>query len=195
VRTGSVKSREEQKRLWGYVNDQWNSHPNNRVPPTPEEAIKGFKILYRAATGRTFKGVVKITSGNRHTWSRQHGVWTLNPNESNSFFGGWREIVHSMSHYFHAVNNRHLAPHHPKQAYLERKLTEVALRRGFLDGKLKPKPKAEKPPVDELAVAMERLEAREKAWATKQKRATNAIARLKKERKSLERKLAKRDMA
>ena len=191
MRTGSVKSRQEQERLWGYVHDLWNSHPNQGVPPTPEEAIKGFKILYRAATGRTFKGVIKITSGNRHTWSRRHGVWTLNPNESNSF-GGWREIVHSMSHWFHRRYNPSLAPHHPKQAYLERKLTEVALRRGFLDGKLKPKPK---PPVDELAVAMQRLEAREKSWATKHKRATNALARLKKERKSLERKLAKRDMA
>ena len=191
MRTGSVKSKSEQERLWGYVHDLWNSHPNQGVPPSPEEAIKGFKILYRAATGRTFKGVIKITSGNRHTWCRR-GVWTLNPNDTNSFFGGWREIVHSMSHWFHSRNNPSLAPHHPKQAYLERKLTEVALRRGFLDGKLKPKPK---PPVDELAVAMQRLEAREKSWATKHKRATNALARLKKERKSLERKLAKRDMA
>ena len=191
MREGTVRSKEEQRRLWGYVNDQWRAHPNWQTPPTPEEAIKGFKILYRAATGRSFKGVIKITSGNRNTWCRR-GIWYVNPNER-SPFGGWREIVHSMSHYFHARNNPHLAPHHAKQSYLERKLTEVALRRGFLDGKLKPKPKTPKPPVDKLAVAMERLEAREKAWATKLKRANTAIAKMKKERRSLERKIAKRD--
>ena len=191
MREGTVRSKEEQRRLWGYVNDQWRAHPNWQTPPTPEEAIKGFKILYRAATGRSFKGVIQITSGNRNTWCRR-GIWYVNPNERYTF-GGWREIVHSMSHYFHARNNPHLAPHHAKQSYLERKLTEVALRRGFLDGKLKPKPKTPKPPVDKLAIAVERLEAREKAWATKLKRANTAIAKMKKERRSLERKIAKRD--
>ena len=50
-----------------------------------------------------------------------------------------------------------------------------------------------KPPVDKLAVAMERLEARERAWATKLKRANTAIAKMKKERRSLERKVAKQN--
>lgn len=193
MRNGTVRSKQEQERLWGYVNDQWKAHPNHKTPPTPEEAIRGFKILYRAASGRAFKGKVVITSGNRHTWVRG-GIWYVNPDEPRwDGLGGWAEIVHSMSHYFHSRNNPTLAPHHAKQAYLERKLTETALRRGFLDGKLKPKPKAPKPPVDKLAVAMERLEAREKAWATKLKRANTAIAKMKKERRSLERKIAKQN--
>ena len=155
---GTVRSQDEQERLWGYVNDQWKAHPAHRVPPTPDEAIRGFKILYKVASGAKFPDRfvnIKITSGNRHTWRR-----------GNTWYG--------------------------KQAYLERKLTETALRRGFLDGKLKPKPKAPKPPVDKLAVAMERLEAREKVWATKLKRAQTAIAKMKKERRSLERKIEKR---
>jgi len=192
---GTVRSQDEQERLWGYVNDQWKAHPAHRVPPTPEEAIRGFKILYKVASGAKFPDRfvnIKITSGNRHTW-RRGNTWYINPDECRPFgLGGWPEIVHSLSHFFHMKQNPHLAPHHGKQAYLERKLTETALRRGFLDGKLKPKPKAEKPPVDKLAVAMERLEAREKAWATKLKRAQTAIAKMKKERRSLERKIEKR---
>jgi len=193
MRKGTVRSKEEQARLWGLVNDQWKAHPNWRTAPTSEEAVRGFKILYRAATGRSFKGRVELTSGNRHTWVRK-GVWYINPDEVRiGGLGGWAEIVHSMSHYFHSRNNPTLAPHHAKQAYLERKLTETALRRGFLDGKLKPKPKAPKPPVDKLALQMERLEARERAWATKLKRANTAIAKMKKERRSLERMIAKQN--
>ena len=80
------------------VNRKWEGIPyENKHPQSGEEAIKGFKILYRKATGRKFVGKIKITSGNRHNWCR-YREWSINPNRVGRI-SGWPDIIHAISHW------------------------------------------------------------------------------------------------
>ena len=108
------------------VNRKWENVPyENKHPQSGEEAIKGFKILYLKATGRKFVGKIKITSGNRHNWCSS-GEWSINPSR------GWEDIIHSISHWV-------MGNHSQEQLYLERDLTDYALKREFHKGRLAPK--------------------------------------------------------
>jgi len=113
------------------VNRKWEDIPyENKHPQSGEEAIKGFKILYRKATGRKFVGKIKITSGNRHNWCR-YREWSINPNRVGRI-SGWPDIIHAISHW--VIRN-----HSQEQLYLERDLTDYALKREFHKGRLAPK--------------------------------------------------------
>jgi len=157
------------------VNDKW---PRAYPIPTDQEAITGAKRLYRKAMGRPWPGKVKIVRGNRHTWSRGW-VLCVNPNQSNGF-GGWRSIVHGISHYCHRRLNPRDKDHSSKQAYLERDLTDYVLEKGFLEGKLKSKatPKKKTDPVQTRYLKM--IE-RKKNWEKKSARAEKALQKVKTE--------------
>ena len=122
------------------VNSKW---PENLPIPTEQEAVAGAKLLYRKGMGRPFKGKVKLTSGNRHTWIRG-GVLFVNPDQRCwNGRGGWAEIVHHLAHYCQRRLYPRAKPHSSKELYLERDLTDYALEKGFLEGALKKEP--EKP--------------------------------------------------
>ena len=166
------------------VNDKW---PRSYPMPTDQEAITGAKRLYRKAMGRPWPGKVKIVRGNRHTWIRFHGfvhVLLVNPNQSNGF-GGWRSIVHGISHYCHRRLNPRDKDHSDKQAYLEHDLTDYVLENGFLEGKLKSKatPKKKTDPVQTRYLKM--IE-RKKNWEKKLTRAQNALKKVKTEMRQYE---------
>ncbi len=120
------------------VNNKWPSH----LPvPTEQEAIAGAKLLFRKGMGRSFKGKVKLTSGNRHTWIRR-GVLYVNPDQRCwNGRGGWAEIVHHLAHYCQRRLYPGSKPHSSKELYLERDLTDYVLEKGFLEGALKKEPK------------------------------------------------------
>ena len=123
-------TRNDYKRL---VNDRWKG-VSNRTPSSNEECIKGFKLLYRKATGESWTGKIRITSGNRHNWCRYNRkssswVWNLNPSRS------WKDLIHSVSHWANLLEGNHTY----NQLYCERDLTTYALKRGFHQGNLAPK--------------------------------------------------------
>jgi len=119
------------------VNQKWRGIPREqRLPQSDLEAQRGFKRLYRKATGRKFSGTIKMTTGNRHTWCRR-GVWSINRARTSWHHSGWPEIIHMVSHY--VVRN-----HTHEQLRLERDLTDYAIKNGFHQGKLAPKTKPEK---------------------------------------------------
>ena len=166
------------------VNDKW---PRSQPIPTDQEAITGAKRLYRKAMGKPWPGKVKIVRGNQHTWIRfrgyaSHGfdrVLLVNPNQSTGS-GGWRSIVHGISHYCHHRLNPGDRDHSNKQAYLERDLTDYVLEKGFLEGKLKSKatPKKKTDPVQTRYLKM--IE-RKKNWEKKLTRAEKALQKVKTE--------------
>ena len=168
------------------VNSRW---PEPCPAPTPEEAMRGAKRLYRVAMGRPWTGKVKMTSGQRYTWIRG-GVFYINPDET-SPRGGWQEIVHSISHYCHRRLHPNAKPHDAKQVYLERDLTKYVIEHGWLNGKLKPKT-VDKPPRDIVKKRYERILAREQSWARKFSRAQRALAMAALERKIYEKKYGSR---
>ena len=178
--------REDYHRL---VNSKWEGIPfSKQLPQSDEEAIRGFKRLYRAATGRKFNGRVKATSGNRITWCRR-GVWSVNPNRQNSTYRGWPEIIHMLSHWVEHY-------HDHKQLRLERDLTIYALKHGFHEGKMAPKPKPEKLKTDLIRIEVAKVDRRISAAEDRLKKAKAAIKRnqkiltkVRRQKRALEKKL------
>jgi hypothetical protein len=104
--------------------------PDPLPPLTAHEAERAARRLWRYAMGETYTGKVHIGSGNRYNWYR-NGVLTVNPSR------GWKNLIHELSHYFWYDANPGERPHSKHHARFEIKLTKEALRRGWLDGKLK----------------------------------------------------------
>lgn len=165
--------------LWNrLVNDKW---PAGMTAPDADEAIRGARRLYRKAFGKPWRGPVRLTSGNRHTWIRR-GVLVVNPD---GWPGGWRGIVHDLSHYAHARLNPDDRPHATRQVYIERDLTDYAIRAGFPDGRLKPAAKPAPNPAAVRAAELAKLDRRIAGWETRLTRATHALVRLNRERRRL----------
>lgn len=185
------------------VNSRW---PEPCPAPTPEEAMRGAKRLYRVAMGRPWRGKVKLVSGNRHTWIKG-GVLLVNPARDDtpqwareyrrkrgfepSCYTGWQEIVHSISHYCHHRLHPDARSHNDKQAYLERDLTKYVIEHGWLNGRLKPKT-VDKPPRDIIKERYARVLVREQNWARKFTRAKRALSKATRERGSYEKKYGSR---
>lgn len=157
------------------------------IPPlTGEQAINATRRLYRFATGKTWKGDVKLTKGNRRAmwyyWDEQNRMFfRVNPEQ------GWRDLVHDLSHVFDYLTNGE-SEHSKHHARLEAKLVREVIRRGWLGAE--PKPKVEKPEPNRHAVELERIAAREISWSRKLKRAETALKKLAKLRKYREKALA-----
>jgi len=175
--------------LWDrLVNDKW---PQPVPLPTEAEAIAGARRLFRKATGRAWRGRVRIASGNRHTWVRR-GVLYVNP--TYRWRPGWPGIVHGIAHYAHYLKHPDDPPHSDRQAYTERDLVDYVLAQGWLDGKLK-RPATTKPKRDPVKDRYQRILAREKTWESKLKRAENALAKVRRERREYERRHGDRILA
>lgn len=150
------------------VNAVWPQGPLPKLDPA--EAVSAVRRLYTKFAGKTFPGDFEATSGNRRTWPyyKDRGAfmrltYRVNPDQ------GWRDLVHDVSHY--VSRNGHNAEH----ARTEAAMIDHVVSSGWLDGKLKPKPKA---PVDKRAKKRAALERRLKTWTTKAKRAETAIKKI-----------------
>lgn len=178
-------ARVTRKEWYRRVNASW---PDKVPPLTAIEAERAARRLYRFVTGSTFRGRVVITSGNRHT-SVRLGVITVNPSR------GWHDLVHSMSHWLERYAGTH--GHNAAHARLEMRMIKQVVWRGWLDGKLKDTPRAvvaivePSNPVDkraaERAVKIARTVAAIARWEAKQRRAENALKKLHRRRRALER--------
>jgi hypothetical protein len=166
------------KEWYTRVNSGW---PKEVPPLTAPEAIRAAKRLYRYAMGNTFAGEVVVTSGRRYTWIRRGTIY-VNPET------GWESMVHLLSHWFH----RHLdfdRPHTSTHAKLELRLIKEVLRRGWLAGTLKDKPKQETPAADPKAAKYRSIVVRMDRWLAKKKRAERALSKLTRQRRYYEGKI------
>lgn len=162
---------------------------------TAHEVERAFRRLWRFSTGRTYTGKISITTGNRRavrlgSWRNNSPDVFLNPS------CGWRDFVHDLSHWADwAVNGS--TKHGPHHARFEAKLIREVLKRGYLEGKLaEPEVHYLDVAVDPLDVPrkrMDRIDELTDAWRRKLSRATNAIAKLDKERRRLAKKVAGAD--
>lgn len=171
-------ARVTRKEWYRRVNGAW---PEIVPRLTGEEAVRAGKKLYRFVTGRTWRNPVVVTSGNRYTWIRG-GVMYVNPEK------GWCDLVHLLSHY---LAERHLGvdrPHGGDHARVELRMIKEVVRRGWLQGSLKSKPK---PAVvrDVRADRKASIEARIARWESKRKRAERALQKLRRSLRYYERQL------
>src|SRR5262249_6761645 len=114
------------------VNAVWPDYP---AIPSGQEALAGARKLVRLALtlGRNhgpnavvvrkkFRGEFKLTSGVRRCWTR-NGTFYVNPNNTrHRDFGGWKGIVHDISHWTGRRLYADYNPHDHRHAFIERTL-------------------------------------------------------------------------
>jgi hypothetical protein len=164
------------------VNGAW---PETLPELTPQEAKTAFKRLYRMTMKKPWKGKIAFTSGNRHNWSR-YGSFYLNP--KGNHFGGWRDLVHGLSHYCHRKLYPNAKPHSFQHHFLEKEMVEYVVKNGWLEGKLKRKA-PEKPAPDPKGVKLALIKRRIENWEKKEQRARNALKKLRRKESYYEAKL------
>ncbi|PWT73952.1 MAG: hypothetical protein C5B60_07520 [Chloroflexi bacterium] len=172
------------------VNGVW---PAELPPITNEEALELVRRLHRKfMDGRV--PAVKLATGNRLTW-RRNGIFYVNPNrrKNGNIDQGWKDIVHLVSHFVHWKKYPTHKPHHPTHAWTERCMIEHVVKSGWLEGKLKRKPKPVKPEptaADRAAAKLANLDARIKRWESKRRRAETALQKLARQYRRLQRQAA-----
>jgi len=171
------------------VNGAWPEGTNDgrNIKPTPQEALIGFRRLWRKAFGKPYKGKLILASGNRRTWyGSKSGTIRVNPDERGS--GGWHEIVHSVSHM--AAYSLYKEAHGHRHAFIERELIDYVVKSGWLEGKLL-RAKKPKPQIDKKEQRLASINARIKRWESKRKRAETALKNLRKQQRYYQRQLVK----
>ena len=165
-----------ERKPYASVNGAW---PEGNLPvPTGPEAISAVRRLYRMAMKKPWSGKVKLTSGRRYTWPRR-GTYFINP--AGHHFGGWKDIVHDVSHYCHRRLHPTKRPHDFRHLLLEREMVTYVVSQGWLDGKLR-RPETAKPKADPQQERYQRILARIKGWQSKEKRAATALKKLGRQR-------------
>jgi len=170
----------KKKTDYSQVNDPWLSVPGGvTTKPDAQEAVSAAKRLYRKAMGKPFRGTFKITSGNRYNWIRRN-VFSVNP--GGHHFGAWRDLVHDISHYAHQRLHPDSPAHGSIHRTLERELAIYVIESGWLTGKLKSKavPKAKPTGDQKRLLEGARIAERIKSWEAKERRAQNALKKLRK---------------
>lgn len=176
------------KEWYRRVNDQW---PDQLPKPTPEQAVNAARRLYRWAMGHTWTGPVRVTSGNRFTWISR-GVFNVNP-DHRGHGGGWQALVHDLSHYcWWSANHGQEKAHDKGHAKLELAMIKQVIKRGWLNPQPEAvKEKAPPPTKDQIrGDRYERLKAREMSWVRKERRAQNALKKLRRQMRYYERQVA-----
>lgn len=158
------------KEWYSRVNAAW---PAELPPLTPDEAIAAARKLYRFAKGRSYTGTVYATTGRRYSGFTSKGLAVNAGGPGFAHYGGWESMAHSLSHHFAA----HL-PHGGAHARLEIRMIKEVIKRGWLSGSLKKSERPAKPKPDAKALKYARTVAGITRWEAKQRRAQNALKKL-----------------
>tara|TARA_R100001443_G_scaffold10900_1_gene20582 strand:+ start:399 stop:1025 length:627 start_codon:yes stop_codon:yes gene_type:complete len=116
--------------------------------------------------------------------------WLSLNGDTNTLSKGWRRLVHDVSHYVHDFRFPNSNDHDLAQAKIEQEMAQFVIDSGWLEGKLKSKPKT-KPTKDEKQNAkIINLEKLIKSWETKEQRAKTYIKKYKTKLKRIKIRLA-----
>ena len=143
----------ESHKTYGQVNRMW---PDEIPPITKEEAFKAYKLLTRKF------GSKKVWSEYYNKWEtkklyigrrRPRRCWICLSGNCNLLDRGWRRLVHDISHRVYDFRfPQSSRDHNIAQAKIEQEMAQFVIDSGWLDGKLKSKPKP-KPTKDEKQTA------------------------------------------
>ena len=125
------------------------------------------------------------------TWKvKVRKCWLSLNGDTNTLSKGWRRLVHDVSHYVHDFRFPNSNDHDLAQAKIEQEMAQFVIDSGWLEGKLKSKPKT-KPTKDEKQNAkIINLEKLIKSWETKEQRAKTYIKKYKTKLKRIKIRLA-----
>jgi len=171
----------ESHKTYGQVNRMW---PDEIPPITKEEAFKAYKLLTRKF------GSKKVWSEYYNKWEtkklsigrrRPRRCWICLSGNCNLLDRGWRRLVHDISHRVYDFRfPQSSRDHNIAQAKIEQEMAQYVIGSGWLEGKLKAKPK-EKHKEDVVLLRFSRMLKREKVWERKLKLATSHLKKVKRE--------------
>jgi hypothetical protein len=101
--------------------------------------------------------------------------------------GGWRALVHDMAHRVHGWRYPVKRPHDPLHEALEEQMARYVISHGWLDGKLKPAPKAKRSPADLVAQRRAKLDEDIARWTRKAKLAQTKLKKLRAKKRGYDR--------
>ena len=132
----------ESHKTYGQVNRMW---PDEIPPITKEEAFKAYKLLTRKF------GSKKVWSEYYNKWEtkklyigrrRPRRCWICLSGNCNLLDRGWRRLVHDISHRVYDFRfPQSSRDHNIAQAKIEQEMAQYVIDSGWLEGKLKSKPK------------------------------------------------------
>jgi len=103
-------------------------------------------------------------------------------------FKGWGRLIHDISHSVNRRRHPKFRPHDATHALLEAEMARYVAACGWLDGKLKPPVRGPVLPAEKRASKREALVTRLNRWRSKESRAKNAIRKIERQLKALDRK-------
>jgi hypothetical protein len=150
------------------VNEIWKRALPALPALTRDEAGRAARALYRKFMTRDNRLDPSGKPERRKFRGDVRRVWIANRPGNNSENKGWPRLVHDVSHRVFSYRYPNLNPHHSLHARVELELTEHVVASGWLDGKLKPTPKAKPTTEERRAARRSNLESRLARWLTKQ---------------------------
>jgi hypothetical protein len=160
-------------------------------PLTEDEAVRVVRRLSRHVLGVVEFGELRIgrfkengyTCGAAHT--NAGAGWRIRVNPAL----GWRALIAELGAYLEQAYRRETKTGWAGIEKMRVRLTREVIRRGWLSGELAPQPKAPPSKDDALRKRLARIAVLEKQWERKQRRAENAIVKLQREAKRIERRV------
>lgn len=172
-------------------------HDDPRYDPVAAQLPDTLPALTRAAAGdyarRLLRRFGKVEDGavdamtHPVTWNRALGrtCWaSTKPTQRSNHFKGWGRLIHDISHLVFRARHPSFRPHDGGHARLEREVAAYVAGTGWLTPKA---PVVRKATTDDKLAA---LDASVKRWTTKARRAATALAKLRRRRASLLRRVA-----
>lgn len=163
--------------------------PANHILPkdlpyiTKDEATKAASLLIR----KFGKSKDACPSRTRDMYSRPiiRKVWVCLSGNPSTLNRGWRRLIHDLAHRIFRYKSPTLPDHCKLQAEFEAKLVTYVKNSGWLQGKLKSKPKAKISNDDKKIIKITRLKANILRWETKMKRGNTYLKKYKAKLKRL----------
>lgn len=148
-------------------------------------------ITKKMKVRQTRKKGCPLGNANPRYWKiKVRKCWLSLNGDTNTLSKGWRRLVHDVSHYVHDFRFPNSNNHDLAQAKIEQEMAQFVIDSGWLEGKLKSKPKT-KPTKDEKQNAkIINLEKLIKSWETKEQRAKTYIKKYKTKLKRIKIRLA-----
>jgi hypothetical protein len=155
------------------------------------EASKANRLICRHF-GKRFLGPVTMLV-DVEPYARVRVCWlSAKPTHGADHCKGWGRLIHDLSHYIFRRRHPRFRPHECGHATLEREIAAYVVSKGWLEGTLKPEVAAKQTTEERRLASLERLDERLKRWDVKQRRASNIIKRLTRQRASLMRRTSRR---
>jgi len=170
----------ESRKTYGQVNRMW---PDNLPYLESDEALRAYKrLLNKFGKMETYSKIrEKFVKRKLHAGRKKpRRCWICLSGNSNTLSKGWRRLIHDVSHMIYDWRfPKSSRDHNIAQAKIEQEMAQYVINSGWLNGKLKSKPKAKLTKDEKQIVKVNNYIKLIKSWETKEQRAKTYIKKYK----------------